>query len=818
MTKRVHGSVRLRPTRIGFLVHAEDAASISRIMRWSTCLWGGRSNPIIPIGPYPSDWQHETKRFPRSDRVIADDYMKFFEPDVLVEAEPGLAEAIGYGALSKERYDPQLMTLDALHQAEEGRRPELKFGLPIIDVYRAIYERQQQFVLRDPRPSFIFNDTALAPIVEAVFGAFPQDKGAEYFAEFYAKVFEATPVDLAPEHWFAYFRDGATTPFLPTNYELDITPRGNRDQTFFVFDHTKPHDLIDYWNRRLFETPVYPVPLCWAANLSERITEMVTEVYRPIPGNPFGTKFISHIVFGRSMSQDAVTAFWKEHLSNCPKDSLWRAGSWHPRVPEGRGGPTCERHQVEVRKVDFDAELEDDTSVSFETLAPEFAERYGGSRNRWANVVRLHSYNLDNLALVHPSNLKDRSKPRLYRSLLERPIITREGIVLPQRHEGMKERLQLSEGDVAIINWLETIGIKASLSGAGRIAKQIITSLGGLWGVHLIADEETVRLLDRMAGQEVIRGGRGTATGKQFPGRTELVTRWKSLVDKRAKRSAVMLELEDFPKHGVLKAGLGVDCPKCQHGNWFGLDQVDYEVTCERCLRSFRFPQGGQKPEWRYRLTGPFSIPNFAEGGYAVALTIAAIVRKLHIASDTAATYSTALDLKHADWTEEIDFALWLSDRAMFGQADEPVLIFGEAKSYAQQAITEETLKGLKRVATIIPGAFLVISVMKGTFDDTEKALLSDLVRWSWETAERGPLAHVILLTGIELFAEYTVEQSWRDAGEPYAKHADFHTFSEIRQFAYATQRIHLGLDRYEAYRQVKPPPEEDKQTPPAGA
>src|SRR5215472_7339353 len=100
---RIHGSVKLRPTRIGFLVRPADGASLSRIMRWSTCLWGGRANPIIPVGPYPACWRAPHPRLERPDRDVARDYMTFFEPDVLVEAEQGLAEAIGYGAL-RDKY------------------------------------------------------------------------------------------------------------------------------------------------------------------------------------------------------------------------------------------------------------------------------------------------------------------------------------------------------------------------------------------------------------------------------------------------------------------------------------------------------------------------------------------------------------------------------------------------------------------------------------------------------------------------------------------------------------------------------------------
>jgi hypothetical protein len=95
------------------------------------------------------------------------------------------------------------------------------------------------------------------------------------------------------------------------------------------------------------------------------------------------------------------------------------------------------------------------------------------------------------------------------------------------------------------------------------------------------------------------------------------------------------------------------------------------------------------------------------------------------------------------------------------------------------------------------PGVILIVSVMKRAFSDGEKAMLADLVQWSWDRSGDGPRAHVLLMTGVELFARHHVEQAWKEAGTPYSDKADYHTFADLREFAYATQRIHLGLDRF---------------------
>jgi hypothetical protein len=94
----ISASVSLRPLRIGFLVRPTDFASVRAIMRYCNCIWGGIYNPIIPVfrNP-PKEWKPEP--FDRLRGLsIAKGYLKFFEPDVYVEAEKGLLEAAGLAA------------------------------------------------------------------------------------------------------------------------------------------------------------------------------------------------------------------------------------------------------------------------------------------------------------------------------------------------------------------------------------------------------------------------------------------------------------------------------------------------------------------------------------------------------------------------------------------------------------------------------------------------------------------------------------------------------------------------------------------------
>jgi hypothetical protein len=116
-------------------------------MRACACLWGGTYNPIIPVFKKPpTEWRPEIyKRF--KGPAIAKGYVRFFEPDVYVEAETGLLEAAGLAALRERYAHPQVITLKELFQPEGSRKwSEPEFGLNILDLLGHIYKTEQQFV------------------------------------------------------------------------------------------------------------------------------------------------------------------------------------------------------------------------------------------------------------------------------------------------------------------------------------------------------------------------------------------------------------------------------------------------------------------------------------------------------------------------------------------------------------------------------------------------------------------------------------------------------------------------------------------------
>src|SRR5580704_1797511 len=218
----ISANIRLRPVRIGFLVRPTDLASIKEIMRYCAAVWGGVYNPIIPVfHTPPKAWTSQP-----FDRVrglgVAKGYVRFFEPDVYVEAENGLLERAGLGAIRERHaiYPGVLALADLLKPEKYHDFAEPAFGLSITDVQAHLYREVQQFSKRDRRENIIVKPETGSGIAELMFGVFPTQAPVGYIAKGFDDVFQPTKLDANPVAWGKVFQENAVTPLRVTGYGL----------------------------------------------------------------------------------------------------------------------------------------------------------------------------------------------------------------------------------------------------------------------------------------------------------------------------------------------------------------------------------------------------------------------------------------------------------------------------------------------------------------------------------------------------------------------------------------------------------------------
>ena len=206
----------------------------------------------------------------------------------------------------------------------------------------------------------------------------------------------------------------------------------------------------------------------------------------------------------------------------------------------------------------------------------------------------MHTYgDDDSVAVVLPPDLTNESLARL-RLGGDGAMVSREGLVLPQHFKNHHEYLRLLSGTEALAEWLRGRGARAKASDAGRIAHQVLDSIGGLRGSYLLAHKDTLETLDEMA-----KSVRRYVDGKieEYPDRAKPVGVWQRLLGKRNHQAHWYknFSLDAFVKAGILRLGLSLDCPNCMNQNWYGLREIDEQIVCQRCLKRFEFPQGRLK-------------------------------------------------------------------------------------------------------------------------------------------------------------------------------------------------------------------------------
>jgi hypothetical protein len=805
----IYGSVVLRPTRIGFLVRPsqQNLSQVREIIRTSTCLWGGIFNPIIPVcTALPAAWREKHFRA-ISGRGLAEAYIRFFEPDVFVETEAGLAKEAGI-ADTKDSFSERVVSLKQFLRGEDKRRrSDFVFGLSAIDIYEDLYQEEFKFASRKPRKVAVFQDAD--PYCEAVFGDFPHTKRLRYLRKAYVDVCEPQVFPATPATCLKLIKDGHFfTPLRAGLYKIDVNFENRDDPTIFVFDPTKTVDLIDFWNLRQFRSNVLPINIHWLGQFADMARKVVTNNHRPLPGNKHGVMIDTTLEFGRSISKatkDAVTA---AHFKNLPAGSLslkdWYDPIW--RTDWRGGGIQPRRAKLVADKVEIEEAVDErQPTLRFPSPEPRFASKYSFANNRarWVNIIKFSDYiGSPSFALTFPPNFKGEEFPKL--DFGEVSLATREGIVLFRQFKLRSASLRLLSQQNAVIEWLKSRGVDAKPSSSGRNAEQVLRSVRGARGASLLADEGTIRLLDKMA--KTIQREPDGATA-QYPDRTASIAEWKEVLGRRSKSSLFSrAKLDDFTKNNVMRVGLSLSCPNCAKENWYSLSDVDYDVTCERCLNRFSFPQTGMKyneGDWRYRVLGPFSVPEYADGAYATVLTLRLFSNTLNV-SHTPTTFATGLDIVHGTSKFEIDFAGWYSEGTKFWVDPSPVVVFGEAKSFGADVFKERDVQRLKSIAEVIPGSYVVLSAMKKQLSDGEKSRIRKLAEWGRVPQKNGePRAMVIVLTGTELFADHRLKRTWEETGGAHAnmvKHPSTH-IDDLWTLADVTQQLYLDLPAYWKWR-----------------
>lgn len=608
-------------------------------------------------------------------------------------------------------------------------------------------------------------------------------------------MFEAKENTVAPGPFLKNFRKGHSFPLRAGSYELNTYSLGHgADPALFFFDSGSALDLIEFWNLRALGWKVLPVPVAWVSLLADDCSSFISENYVPYRHNQNMMHSTSLIGSG-SVSQQRVHSFVASFTLPPPKTPSGAIviGNY-PRLWEKLG----QRHDealpraIETTVGAVEGHLAGD-HLTFDPAFPRFVRRPSLDAICYCmNILETLPYS----APVIPPGIRRLDK--MLRTHDPHGVwASTEGIAVACRSLVASKRWRLPGPFAVFQSWMQERGFDLRSSSAGKIATQLIEAMGGPFGSFIFAEEDLLRLLNEMAhGMEESESEEDTTTAKTRKIRAKSVSRqrlWEVLM-KAAKgdKSIAKNLLNSMIGVGCFRIGLKLQCGECSQRTWFDVNDLADTLKCERCLKDIAFPLEDPPHEWYYRVVGPFAVENFAEGSYTVAFALRFLIDALH----AQATWIPSFLLTSADKKLEADFGMfWLG--SLFDRSVEPLLVFGECKSY--DLFEDEDFERMDALADAFPGSVLVFSTLRRNLENKERRKIASIAKRGRKYFGNGRWQNpVVVLTGGELFGVEGPPDCWKSLAPRFDRFGN--TDHPLQELSDITQQLHLGMEPYWDY------------------
>ncbi len=822
-------NVKLRPIKFAFLIDHRDKNALSESISINSFLWGGSFNPIIPVyNQSPRIWRENLGKGPNPKEII-EGYLDAYDPDFVVLTGKLIAPSVDFGNRQV------IKASEILAGVKENGIP--RYGIGLFEIVNSFITKELKFIRKAPLdiiwPRFGRTNNLF---MSSVFGMLPKDI-EDIFKSKFADALGAKQISCNIENFADYFRPIKLFPRRLTSFFIKPVRYNiwNRGDCIFFLDAKNPSDIIDYWNLRAIGWSVLPVPkqVASLSNIKELASEFIDENYFPDRYNPH-YYYRTTLLKSRSTSENEIEDFVTSlNIPDPikPGESKFIFQSWYPRIHDewARDHDGVECCELAARDIEHDIS-EDQDKIRFKTLDPEFNVRFSG-KQRFANDLKFRVYGgKEMVAEVIPEGNRNLVKAIGYIGLDEWRF-SKRGISYLARYPNRSIHISIPKAEKVFSEWLLSKGWKVKLSSAGRIAKQMIKQLGGIWDISVIANEGIIKLLQTMNS-----GGVGNVNDllKKIDDLSKLLRKrgldeasdefvkcQKTLsetlfslgsVDHSMSREKFWAEIskissqrrfEPDVKRAVQKLldvqmfrlGIAVKCPICTQRSWYSIEDAGYELQCSKCLE--RFPIPSHSPDdikWSYRTFGPFSLPKQSYGVFSVLLTLRFFSQVLEATITPMMSFDASKENKKKI---EADLGLLFQKSKFRTSATE--LIFVECKTYNNIALND--VERMSFLGSQFPGAVLVFATLKKSLTEKEKEMLRPLVnrgRKYWKAGH--PFNPVLILTGIELFAESELEEAWKEAGETHAKFVGAYRLSDdLFELCDATQQLYLNMkSRYE--------------------
>lgn len=822
-------NVKLRPIKFAFLVDHRDKNALLESISINSFLWGGSFNPIIPVyNQSPRIWRETLGKGPNPKEII-EGYLDAYDPDFVVLTGKLTAPSVDFGNRQV------IQASEILAGVKKDGIP--RYGIGLFEIVNSFINKELEFIRKVPLdviwPSFGRTNNLF---MSSVFGILPKDS-EDIFKNKFADALGAKQISCNIENFTDYFRPTKLFPRRLTSFLIKPVRNNawNRGACIFFLDVKNPLDIIDYWNLRAMGWTVLPVPkqVAFTSNIKELASEFIDENYFPDRHNPH-YYYRTTLLKSRSTSEKEIEDFAKSLKVPDPiKPEVPKFISQHlyPRIHDGwaRDKDGVECCELVVREIEHDIP-ENQDKIKFKSLDPEFNVRFSG-KQRFANDLKFSVYGGNEMvAEVIPEGNRNLVRAIGLIGLAEWRF-SKRGISYLAKYSNRSVHISVPKAEKVFSEWLLSQGWKVELSPAGRIAKQMIKQLGGIWGISVIADEGIIKLLQTMNSggvgnvkdllkkiddlSKLLKNRGMDETSDEFVKCLKTLSQtlfslgsidhsmphekfWaeiSKISSQQSFKTDVKRVVQNLMDAHMFRLGITVQCPICTQHSWYSIDDAGYELQCSKCLEHFPIPSHSPDDiKWSYCTFGPFSLPNQSYGVFSVLLTLRFFSQVLEAAITPMMSFDASKENKIK---LEADLGLLFQKSKFRTSATE--LIFVECKTYNN--IEMRDVERMSFLGNQFPGAVLVFATLKRSLAEKEKKILRPLVnrgRKYWKADH--PFNPVLILTGIELFAESELEEAWKEAGGTHAKFAGNYRLSDdLFELCDATQQLYLNMkSRYE--------------------
>lgn len=303
-----------------------------------------------------------------------------------------------------------------------------------------------------------------------------------------------------------------------------------------------------------------------------------------------------------------------------------------------------------------------------------------------------------------------------------------------------------TDESVAAIPTLELVeklfgafGLKASLSNAGLITRQLITQMGGLEDTRAFKIPGVRRLI-RTSGlnKSVKRVDAIKLIGGRDPENPTANFKDHKRLFIEARPINSDLQPDDVFSHLVAKRifRIGADalCPSCRLPSWVPLDELKQTVTCSLCGADIDMTRQLADGDLTFRRSGLLGIEKNMQGAIPVTMTLQQLSNNVMRGAMRGAILMPSLEIQAADgsWPapREIDFfAVELSPHEGMGRERRTRIVIGEAKDRGS-GIDANDAETMKKVAAAFPPerfrVYIVFAKLTA-FTEAEIAVASEL-------------------------------------------------------------------------------------------